>query len=113
MTREFKFSGQGTLVSVESFDTKKGGKIYTLVLETDDKYAQFVPVKLLGRIAERIAEFGNGDLLAITGTLGGRQWNGKYYGDIVADTVEILTKADVPLVANPAAPPPGDDDLPF
>lgn len=113
MTREFKFKGQGTLISVESFDTKKGGKIYTLVLEADDKFARFVPVKLFGRIAERIAEFNNGDVIAITGKLGGREWNGKYYGDIVADTAEVVSRPDAKPAANPALPPQATDDVPF
>jgi hypothetical protein len=49
--------------------------------------------------------------------LGGRDWNGKVYGDSVATSIEIVSAAgekdDNTPPGHDAAPPLGDDDVPF
>jgi hypothetical protein len=55
-------------------------------------------------------------VLSVTGRLGGRDWNGKVYGDSVATNIEIVSGAgdkDEGVPSGHDAPPPSDDDVPF
>jgi hypothetical protein len=87
----FEFSGQGKLNRVDTFTTKAGKNIFTLVIEVSGQYPQLVPIKIFGRLADRIEEWQEGDTLTFTGRLGGRDWQGKVFGEIVANTVEMIT----------------------
>lgn len=106
----FNFTGSGKLVGVESFQTKAGGVIYTLIVETNDKYAPFTPIKLLGRLSGRIDEFRVGAQLRITGTVGGRKNNAKTWPDICAQTVDVL---DAAPAQHKEREPGCDDDVDF
>jgi len=107
---EFTFKGQGKLQRVDSFTSKAGKTILTLIFETEGKYPQLVPIKVFGRLAEQASGWKPGSMLSVTGRLGGRDWQGKVYGDIVANTVEVTGEgAD----DGDAPPPPSDDDVPF
>jgi single-stranded DNA-binding protein len=113
---EFTFQGQGTLQRIDTFVSKAGKSILTLVFETQGQYPQLVPIKVFGRLAERAAEWKPGMVLAVSGRLGGRDWNGKVYGDNVANSVEVVGGAEAKDAGSPPgsdAPPPGDDDVPF
>jgi single-stranded DNA-binding protein len=113
---EFTFQGQGTLKRVDTFVSKAGKSIITLVFETQGQYPQLIPIKVFGRLAEQAAGWKPGMVLAVTGRLGGRDWNGKVYGDNVANTVEVVGGAaqrDDGGLPPDDAPPPSDDDLPF
>jgi single-stranded DNA-binding protein len=114
-TEENSFNVTGKVERIDTFTTKGGKDIHTLVIGTGGQYPQLIPIKILGRLAERIDEWHKGDVLAIAGRLGGRDWNGKVYGDNVATNVEVISEAqrELPATGNPASPPPGDDDVPF
>ena len=111
---EFTFQGRGTLKRVDTFVSKAGKSILTLVFETQGQYPQLVPIKVFGRLAEQAASWKPGSILAVSGRLGGRDWNGKVYGDNVANSVEVVSAGDDgDGPPDPNAPPPGDDDVPF
>src|SRR5436190_18536527 len=91
---DFTFRGQGKLKRIDTFTSKAGKPILTLIFETEGQYPQLVPIKVFGRLAEEAAAWKPGAVLAVTGRLGGRDWNGKVYGDNVATTVEVVGPAD-------------------
>jgi single-stranded DNA-binding protein len=121
MSEDFTFQGQGTLLRVDTFVSKAGKSILTLIFETKGQYPQLIPIKVFGRLAEQAAAWKPGAVLAVNGRLGGRDWQGKVYGDIIANSVEVVDAA----VENPRdfasssvdprepPPPPTDDDTPF
>jgi single-stranded DNA-binding protein len=112
-SNEFTFQGQGTLKRIDTFVSKAGKSILTLIFETEGQYPQLVPIKVFGRLAEQAGDWKPGTVLAVSGRLGGRDWNGKVYGDNVATRVEVVNagQGDGPPASD--APPAGDDDLPF
>jgi hypothetical protein len=114
-TDDFTFQGQGTLKRIDTFVSKAGKSILTLVFETEGQYPQLIPIKVFGRLAEQAAAWKPGMVLAVAGRLGGRDWNGKVYGDNVAISVDVVSaaaeKGDGPPEHD--GPPLGDDDVPF
>jgi single-stranded DNA-binding protein len=111
---EFTFQGQGTLKRIDTFVSKAGKSILTLIFETQGQYPQLVPIKVFGRLAEQASAWKPGAVLSVTGRLGGRDWNGKVYGDNVATSIEVMSgddRADGPPPHD--GPPVGDDDVPF
>jgi single-stranded DNA-binding protein len=121
MSDEFTFQGQGTLLRVDTFVSKAGKPILTLIFETKGQYPQLIPIKVFGRLAEQAAAWTPGSVLNVNGRLGGRDWQGKVYGDMIANSVEVVgAAAEDPgafenFASDPrdAPPPPGDDDVPF
>jgi hypothetical protein len=110
-----RFDITAKLNRVDTFVTKTGKKLLTLVMETGGQWPQLIPIKLLGRAAERADELGVGDVLQISGRLGGRDYNGRCFGDNVANSIEVVSKAKHPeskgaVPANDA--PPADSDPP-
>ena len=86
----FAFEGRGKLLRVEHFTSKAGKDIVTLIFEVAGQYPQTVPVKVFGRLAEQASEWKPGMALEVSGHLGGRDWQGKVYGDNVAEVVEVV-----------------------
>ena len=122
MSEDFTFHGQGTLLRIDTFVSKAGKSILTLVFETKGQYPQLIPIKVFGRLAEQAAAWKPGAVLAVNGRLGGRDWQGKVYGDIVATNVEVVGDPAAEEAGGFASssfdpreppPPPGDDDVPF
>lgn len=87
----FEFSGQGKLTRVDTFVSKAGKNILTLIIDVPGQYPQLVPIKVFGRLADGAGDWQEGDTLSISGRLGGRDWNGKVYPDIVATMVEVVS----------------------
>ena len=115
-TDEFTFQGQGMLKRIDTFVSKAGKSILTLIFEIQGQYPQLIPIKVFGRLAEQAADWKPGAVLSVTGRLGGRDWNGKVYGDNVATSIEVVSGADDKDPGTPPghdAPPPSDDDVPF
>jgi single-stranded DNA-binding protein len=119
---DFTFHGQGTLLRIDTFVSKAGKPILTLIFETKGQYPQLIPIKVFGRLAEQAASWKPGSVLAVSGRLGGRDWQGKVYGDNVANSVELVgdpeaddrgSVADSSVDPRETPPPPGDDDVPF
>lgn len=105
----FAFEGSGKVERVDHFTSKSGKDIVTLIVEVEGKYPQLVPVKCFGRLADMTMGM-QGKTVSITGKLGGREWNGKVYGDIIADSIEVV---GANAATSSAPPPPQDDDVPF
>src|SRR5256885_856390 len=93
MSDDFTFHGQGTLLRVDTFTSKAGKPVVTLIFETKGQYPQLIPIKVFGRLAEKASAWKPGALLAVNGRLGGRDWQGKVYGDIIANSVEVVSEA--------------------
>ena len=91
MAREgFTFQGRGRLARIDTFTSKAGKQILTLIFEEGGQYPQLIPIKVFRRLAEFATEWKVGDVLEVEGRLGGRDWNGKVYGDTVAQSVEVI-----------------------
>ncbi len=113
---DFTFQGQGTLKRIDTFVSKAGKSILTLIFEIQGQYPQLIPIKVFGRLAEQATDWKPGMVLSVSGRLGGRDWNGKVYGDSVATNIEIIDDAGEKGEEAPSghdAPPPSDDDVPF
>jgi single-stranded DNA-binding protein len=120
MNEGFTFQGQGTLLRVDTFVSRAGKPVVTLVFEIKGQYPQLIPIKVFGRLAEQAAKWKPGAVLAVNGRLGGRDWQGKVYGDIIANSVEVVAEDEAPGSAErssydprEAPPPPSDEDAPF
>ena len=90
MSNANTFTIRGTYERTDTFVTKNGKEIVTLVLGTDGQYPQLVPIKCFGRMSDTAKKCGKGDMVEVTGRLGGREWNGKVFGEAVAETIEIV-----------------------
>jgi hypothetical protein len=90
MTTKFEFNGTGVLEKIETFTTKAGKNIVTLIMSTASQYPQLVPIKCFGHLAD--GDYRVGDTLRISGELGGRDWNGKVFGDITARNIKVVEK---------------------
>ena len=112
-TDDFTFQGRGTLKRIDTFVSKAGKSILTLVFETQGQYPQLIPIKVFGRLAEQAASWKPGSVLAVSGRLGGRDWNGKVFGDNVANSIEVVDGAEPEAGRENDPPPMGDDDVPF
>ena len=111
---EFTFQGQGTLQRIDTFVSKAGKTILTLICETQGQYPQLVPIKVFGRLAEQASAWKPGSVLSVSGRLGGRDWQGKVYGDIVANTVEVVSEGARDIGGpDDGEPPHNTDDVPF
>jgi single-stranded DNA-binding protein len=106
---EFTFEGTGKLNRIDTYTSKAGKTILTLIVETDGQYPQLIPFKVFGRLAET-ATWKPGAALRIEGRLGGREWNNKVYGDNVANVVEVVEAAKEPQTQLPVGE---EDDTPF
>jgi single-stranded DNA-binding protein len=121
MSEGFTFQGQGTLLRVDTFVSRAGKPVVTLVFEIKGQYPQLIPIKVFGRLAEQAAKWKPGAVLAVNGRLGGRDWQGKVYGDMIANSVEVVGAGDEEsggaesssFDPREAPPPPSDEDAPF
>ena len=103
----FSFNGQGTLLRIDTFTSQKGKTFLTLIMEIQGKYPVLVPIKVFGHLADDRCKWTPGVTLEIYGRLGGRDWQGKVFGDIVAESVEVVENS-----TNRTARP-DDSEMPF
>jgi hypothetical protein len=87
------FKGTARVERVESTTTAKGKDIVTLVLGVEGKYPQLVPIKCFGGLGEKARGMKPGDAVDVQGHLGGRDWQGRVYGDIIADELRVAKLA--------------------
>ena len=114
--QEFTFSGQGTLDRIDTFTSKAGKEILTLVFRTGGQYPQLIPIKVFGRMVDEANDWKPGNVLSVTGRLGGRDWNGKVYGDNVATSVKVIGQGSAksqPQGALPLENADAGDSVPF
>jgi single-strand DNA-binding protein len=75
--------------------TKKGKAVTKFSLAIDqgkDKDAMWLNVVCWEQVAEEAAEHANkGALVEVKGRLTQRKWNDKYYYDVVANSVEVIS----------------------
>lgn len=90
MSNTNTFTIRGTFERTDTFVTKAGKDIITLILGTDGQYPQLVPIKCFGRLVENAKACKPGNMVEVTGRLGGRDWQGKVYGEAVAETIEVV-----------------------
>lgn len=91
-TNEFKIAGK--VERVEKFTSKNGKDIYTIILAVDGKYPQLVPLKCFGRQGDDARDLQHGTGIVVTGHLGGRDFNGKVYGDNIADRIDVVQQPE-------------------
>lgn len=85
-------------------ETANGYKMCTLIVGADNGYLnkegewiarlQEIPVKFFSRGIQRIEQLHIGvtDLVDITAKISGREWNGKYYAEVVGDDIALLER---------------------
>lgn len=82
-----------------------------LVIETDEKYPQSVPLEFVQDKTEMLDGINEGDTVTVSYNLRGREWNGKYYVNVQGWRLEKNGSAPAPVVEND--PVQADDNLPF
>lgn len=89
-----EFTVVGEFASIDVFTTNSGKDIVTLILDVDkdSKWPQKVPVKCFGKLADDVRSYRPGTVLEVTGSLGGREVKGRVWGDIKAQTVEVVSE---------------------
>jgi hypothetical protein len=92
------------------------------VITTEEQYPNDIQFELLKDKGSLINSFKNGDRVKISFDIRGKEYNGKYYNNLVAWRID---NADAqgsngggapnfpPPAADSFAPPSADDDLPF
>lgn len=108
----FAFEGRGPVDRVTTFTSKSGNDIVTVVVALGGQYPQLVPVKFFGKLAAIAAKVKRDDAVEITGRLGGRDWHGKIYGDIIGESIVVAGATEEAPESSPADDG-GGDDLPF
>lgn len=101
---------------VDVFTTKNGKKIPTVILATDGQYPQVIPVKFFGHVAATTDSLTVGDVIKVSGRLGGREYSGRVYAENIGESFEVVTRAEkqrsLPSGADDV-PPLTDDDIGF
>jgi len=115
----------GELVSAKEVASNSGYKSKEVVLRTDAKFNNLIPIKVNDRkVAEynKLANIPNGTIVTVSVWLGGREWNGKYFVTVDLDKVINMTaepadaSGDFDSIPNDNADPFGassDDEMPF
>lgn len=90
-----------------------------LVVETDEKYPQQIPLEFVQDKTCELDGFHKGDIVEVAFNLRGREWNGKYFVNLngwkiqrLRDHTQSQTPAEPPT-AEDKAPETNADDLPF
>jgi len=108
----------GRLASVTVEPTKNGKEIAKLIVETDAPEWMNTTTKdqtqviVFGKSIELVRGFKAGDLISVLGRVRGREYNGKWYTDVIGEKFKQHKHTTV----HHAAPPPSDsndDDLLF
>jgi DNA polymerase III alpha subunit len=103
-----RFDYTGKLTRVDTFTSKSGKPIVTLVFQDEDgQWPKWIAVKAFSRLADQAADWKPGDILEISGHLSGREYNGKIYTENIADVVDVMSGAD-PLASEAQAELPTD-----
>jgi hypothetical protein len=105
----------GKIIKVgETEQIKDTFKKRELVIETDEKYPQSVPVEFVQDKTELLDGLNEGDSVAVSYNLRGREWNGRYYVNVQGWKLEKTSSAPAPAPVTVDETDSGaDDDLPF
>lgn len=118
---------QGRVIEIQEPETlmSKAGKEYTkggIVIETEDEYPKQCFFTLFGNVAQQLDFVSMGDVVSVGFYPESRQYNGRWYTDNKARSIETITKAQVPDVVSQVNTSPDkkemgdesdDDSLPF
>jgi single-strand DNA-binding protein len=93
----------------------------TLVVKTDSKYDNTVPIEFVKDKTALLNGLAQGQAVTVHINIGGREWNGKYFPSVMgwkvdaqaASTPAPATVASKPAPVAPVAEVVEDDDLPF
>lgn len=106
------FTLEGKVLRVETFVTKAGKSIQTVVIEIpDDKFPSQCGVKFWGRTAEKAATLAPGTTVNITGKLGGREWQGRTFSEVIGQAFEVI--GEIPAAQGSLVPEDDDSSVPF
>ena len=83
----FEFRGKGIFKSATTYVAKSGKGIVTIVLEVPGQYPELVPIKLLGTLAQDVEKLKPGMIVEAHGRVGGKEWNGKVFGENAASYI--------------------------
>ena len=85
-----------------------------IVIETDEKYSQKVPLDFVQDKCDLLDNFKTGQDVTIGYNIRGNEYNGKYYVSLNGWQIKVLddSKPDTPIPSFKAAPD-ADTDLPF
>lgn len=100
----FRFTGKGIFDRIDTFTTKHNKGIVSIILDVpDDKYPQKVTIKLFGKLADMGRACSKGEVVEIVGRAGGRDWNGKVYDELIAESLEVVdepAQGSLPVAEN-------------
>lgn len=105
---------RGRLRTNAFVQTAQSGKSYcTLLVDTQRTYKgapEITPaqVKVFGRQSDNAANLLQGQEVLIEGHVQSREWNGKWYTDVVSDSITPIGDAPKATDATPS-----DDQIPF
>lgn len=111
----FEFTGSGRVDRVDTYTTKAGKQIVTVVVQVEGAYPKLVPIKFWGRTADDAAQLKKGDVIDASGHLGGREWSGKVYGDIEGERFDVIVEGKQTELPGATPDKPAEDpgSIPF
>lgn len=109
---EFRFSGKAKAIRVDVQQTKAGKEMVSLIVGTSGQYPQTIAIKAFGKLADVAREVKPGQTVEVTCRVGGREWNGRVFNDVVAEAIEVMDEEKTEQ-EQPPTPPQNTDDLPF
>lgn len=85
----------GAVYSIDFQRTRNGKEWVKLVLEVSERFGQerstyYVPIECFGRSADALSNVASGDIVSVSARVVSREYQGKYYVDIKADSVTVL-----------------------
>ena len=110
----------GTLTDVRIEDTKGGKKLAKLTVETDPpSWMKNVTEKdrtqiiVFGKTVAEAEKLKAGQCVSILGRTRGREYNGRWYTDVIGEKFKVMGAAALPPVARAEQPPIDDSEVPF
>ena len=81
---------KGTVKQVTETETvgTKGFLKRTLVITTDDKYPQHIPIEFIQEKTNLLDDIAEGETVDVSINLRGSEWNGKFYASIQGWKIE-------------------------
>ena len=93
----------GTLVEAKAEETKNGKEVMRLVIETDPPawmtnvtQKDRTQVSVFGRTVSEAKKLRAGQFVAVSGRARGREYNGKWYCDIIGEQFKVLGATAAP-----------------
>ena len=116
---------QGKIIVLNDTETigAKDFKKRLVVVETDEKYPQTIPIEFTQENTEKLNNFQIGDFVEIGINLRGSLWQGRYFANINGWKISKVDTEEKPSARTPpfdgkdpvnnAMPQEEEDDLPF